>query len=102
MNKRLKIYILGSGSLGRLIVDIIESGKAYSVGGFFDDNYPDIRKVLNYPIIGKISDINVKSNPNLAIGIGEPKYRKEMFEKIIPRGYKFQTFLFDILALQFR
>lgn len=34
----MKIFIIGAGTLGKLIAEIIESNNSLIVGGFYDDN----------------------------------------------------------------
>ena len=75
-----KVYIIGAGTLGKFIVEIIESDAKFKVGGFYDDNFPEINSVFEYPVIGKTNEIN-SNHKLLAIAVGEPKYRKIIFEK---------------------
>jgi len=85
----MKVYIIGAGTLGRLILEIIESHENDEVGGFYDDGYPELKQVLGYEVIGKIADTNILVGENLAIGIGEPKYRKQIFEEKSNQGFIF-------------
>lgn len=93
-----KIYIIGAGTLGCFIADIIESLEIFQVGGFFDDNYPKKDKALNYPIIGKINDIKPQKI-NLAIGVGDPKFRKLIIEKEILKGNFFPSIVHSSTVL---
>ena len=77
----MKIYILGAGTLGRFIIDIIESQDGFEIGGVFDDGYPKLDNIYGYPIIGKLNDVDINIATNLAVGIGEPKWRKKIFEE---------------------
>ncbi len=85
--KTKKIHIIGSGTLAKLIVEIIESNDHYEVGGFFSDDFCD--SVSGYPIIGKFSDTCNFKKLYLAIGIGEPKFRKVIFERELKNGHTF-------------
>lgn len=88
MSKK-KIYIVGAGTLGRFLVEIIENTLDYEVGGFFDDNYPKIKNMLGYSILGKIQDVNLDTHAYLAIGIGDPKFREDFFTKRKKDGFHF-------------
>jgi acetyltransferase-like isoleucine patch superfamily enzyme len=84
-----KIHIIGSGTLAKLIVEIIESTNHYVVGGFFSDDFPESLSVLGYPVIGKFVDTCKFKSLCLAIGVGEPKFRKEIFERESKIGHNF-------------
>ncbi len=87
--QKKNIFIIGAGTLGKLIVEIIESTNQYEVGGFYDDNFPNLLQVLNYPVLGKIQDLSNISSQFLALGIGEPKYRKSNLEELSGKGHRF-------------
>ncbi len=85
----MKIFIIGAGTLGKLIVEIIESTTEFEVGGFYDDNFPELKSVMNYPVIGQVGDLVNSAPRSLAIGIGEPKFRKSIFEEFSAKGHHF-------------
>ncbi|KAB2878377.1 hypothetical protein F9K33_13430 [bacterium] len=87
----MNVYVLGGGTLARLIIDIIESLDEFKIAGFFDDGYPNSKDVLGYSILGQITDIDVKKTTNLVIGIGDPKYRKLIFEEKSAQGFHFPS-----------
>jgi sugar O-acyltransferase (sialic acid O-acetyltransferase NeuD family) len=83
-----KIYILGAGSLCKFVIDILESNGC-TIGGIFDDNFPNYSMVLGYPIIGKIDAISLVEHCSLVIAVGEPSDRKMMMEKYLELGHVF-------------
>jgi acetyltransferase-like isoleucine patch superfamily enzyme len=85
----MKIFIIGAGTLGKLIVEIIESINEFEVGGFYDDNFPELKSVMAYPVLGRVGDLANSGKLSLAIGIGEPKYRKSIFEELSAQGHHF-------------
>lgn len=87
--QKKNIFIIGAGTLGKLLVEIIESSDKFQVGGFYDDNFPVIQTVLNYPVIGKIVELTDSKPSSLAIGVGEPEYRKMIFEQQSGHGHTF-------------
>ena len=89
----MKVYILGAGTLGKFIVDIIESRNDFEVGGFFDDGYPELKYIYDYPIIGKLNDVDINLVESLAIGIGDPKWRKKIFEEKTAQGFQFPALI---------
>jgi acetyltransferase-like isoleucine patch superfamily enzyme len=94
-----KIHIIGSGTLAKLIVEIIESTDYFEVGGFFSDDFPHSVSVLGYPVIGKFSDISNFNSLSLAIGVGEPKFRKAIFERELKKGHTFPPMVHSSVVL---
>ena len=84
----MEIYVIGAGTLGRLVVDIVESHNQFRIAGFFDDGYPELKSVYGYKVVGKIDNMETRRVRNLAIGLGEPKLRKLFFENRSALGYK--------------
>ena len=95
----MKIFILGAGTLGKFVIDIIESLDAFEVGGIFDDGYPALRNVYGYKVIGRFNEVDVNFNANLAIGIGQPKSRKKIFEEKSAQGFQFPPLIHKNVAL---
>lgn len=95
----MEINILGAGTLGRFIIDVVESNSQFKISGFFDDGYPGVRNICGYEIVGKVTDIDVHRVKNLIIGIGEPKYRKLIFEEKSTQGYKFPKLIHKSVIL---
>jgi len=89
----MEIYIIGAGTLGRFIIDIVESTNQFRISGFFDDGYPEVKEICGYEIVGKINDMDIHRAKNLIIGIGEPQYRKRIYEEKSAQGYKFPTLI---------
>ncbi len=81
----MTVYIIGGGTLARFIIDILESADM-PVGGLYDDNYPRVKKVLTYPVLGKIADLP-SAHENVAIAIGDPAQRKKWFEQLSASGH---------------
>lgn len=86
MNKN--VVIIGAGGYAKVIADIIiKSGD--KVIGFLDDNLSKDIKILGYNILGEVSDIDNISNSEtyFAIGIGNNKIRKQIYEKYKVKYY---------------
>src|ERR1035437_6865268 len=95
----MKIYILGAGTLGKFIIDIIESQDGLEIGGVFDDGYPESKNVCGYRIVGKLNDVDSNAVTNLAIGIGDPKWRKKIFEERTVQGFQFPALIHKDVSL---
>lgn len=88
-----EIFIIGAGTMGKLVAEIIECSEEYFVAGFYDDNHPDIIESLGYAVIGSLQDLDTASPRNLAIGIGDPQSRKLIFEKTVSRRNIFPSLI---------
>lgn len=78
-DQRKSIFIIGAGTLAKLLVDIIESSDKFQVGGFFDDNFADLRTVLNYAF-PKPNQVRANYGPiSLVIGIDESRFGRSIF-----------------------
>jgi sugar O-acyltransferase (sialic acid O-acetyltransferase NeuD family) len=96
MKKR--IAFIGSGEMARHIAHYMVEDNQFEIVGYFDD-YVSIGVIINnYPILGKLDDIEKSYSNNMfdelinAIGYTRMTYRKEVFERfesIIP----FATFV---------
>lgn len=95
----MDIHIIGAGTLGRLIIDVVESDGNFRIAGFFDDGYPEKKEINGYKIIGKTTDIKMNDAKNLVIGIGEPKYRKSILEDKSAQGYNFPRIIHRSVVL---
>jgi len=87
--QKKRVFIVGAGTLGKLIVEIIESTTEFEVGGFYDNNFPELQSVLAYPVLGILGDLTNSGKLSLAIGIGDPKFRKLIFEALSAEGHHF-------------
>jgi sugar O-acyltransferase (sialic acid O-acetyltransferase NeuD family) len=76
-----KVYIIGAGAQGRVVLDILLR-TGYEVLGFFDDNEALVGKdVLEIPVIGKI--IETKSiDGKYVVAIGDNRLRKKIVEDL--------------------
>ena len=93
-----KVAFIGSGEMARHVGHYMVEDKQFEVVGYYDDFTPVGTIVNNYPILGKLDDIEKQYKQGVfdelsnAIGYTRFQYRKEVFERfenIIP----FATFI---------
>lgn len=93
-----KVAFIGSGEMARHVGHYMVEDKQFEVVGYYDDFTPVGTIVNNYPILGKLDDIEkqykqgVFDELSIAVGYTRMQYRKEVFERfenIIP----FATFI---------
>jgi len=75
----MRIAVLGAGTLAAFIIDIASRGARFEVAGQYDDRYPELTHCNGAPVLGRLDD--VPAGTALAIGVGEPRLRKELFER---------------------
>ena len=79
--------IYGVGGFGRevltLIQDINKIKNVYNIIGFFDDGHKMGEIINGYPVLGGIGELNRWQLPlSIAISIGTPSIKKNIFNKI--------------------
>lgn len=83
----VKIVIWGAGGFGRevawLIQEINRTDTKYELVGFLDDNIGLRGKYLNsYPVLGGLGYLSENSNIAIAIAIGDPFVRLNLFKRL--------------------
>ena len=92
------IFIIGAGGFGREVYSFlryaISLGAQYNFKGFLDDRLDALDK-FNYPmgVVGSISDYQPKENEYCILAIVAPNIKKEMSERMLAKGVRFETFI---------
>jgi sugar O-acyltransferase (sialic acid O-acetyltransferase NeuD family) len=87
-----KIIIYGAGGFAREVAHLIEQinkvEQKWELIGFIDDNLENQGKLLNgHPVLGNIEWLSKQNERiNIALGIGSPKAKKYIFEKLRKTG----------------
>lgn len=87
------IIIVGAGTLGLFGLEIIERLNNFNCIGFLDDSFPHKKEKCGVPILGAIKDIENFQYNEFVIGIGNPIFRFDFFEKWTNMGYSFTTII---------
>jgi sugar O-acyltransferase (sialic acid O-acetyltransferase NeuD family) len=75
--------IVGSGTLGRLIADVLsDNGISVHEIGFIDDTKPLYTIVDDIQVVGTMETLSALPAASVYIGIGNPKHRKHCLDKI--------------------
>lgn len=84
------LIIIGAGALGRevysLVHDINEIKKQYEVIGFLDDGAEVNYEVRGLKVLGTSNLISTFKSTQFIIAIGNPKLRKQLFNKLKDSG----------------
>lgn len=86
MNK--KLLLIGASGHGKVIADIaIKNG--YEIIGFLDDN-PDVKAVMDFPVIGKVEDaVKYIGQAEMSVSIGNAAIRERIMEMLMQQGAEF-------------
>lgn len=93
-----KIAIIGAGGFGRevkMLIDQINAvSKKYEFIGFYDDGKEQGTLINNYPVLGKVSDLNsVNEELLVALALGNPEYKKKVVGLIENQNITFETLI---------
>lgn len=90
-----KLIIVGAGGFGREAIYLAEDIKRsyetdWEIGGFIDDNLKALDNVdIDYKIIGRISDWEIKNDEVYAIGIANPQVKCKIINYLFSKGAHF-------------
>lgn len=83
------LLVIGAGGHGKVVAEAAKSSRQFTNISFIDDRYPKIRKVLDYPVLGKINDLDIFNNNHfsIAVAIGDNKKRVELIRYSNSKGF---------------
>lgn len=85
-----KLAILGASGHGKVIAECAELMALWDEIVFFDDAYPEKKKLEHWPIYGRTEDlIQNKTIYDVVIGIGDNKIRNQKFNELKAKGIHF-------------
>ena len=81
------LIILGSGGLAQeyawLVEEINDHQKTFNLLGYLEDNPDKIGKqYIDYPVLGQVSDAQKYFNAYFITGVGDPRVRKLLVDKV--------------------
>lgn len=85
----MDVAILGAGSQGRFVLDMLKELSHFRVVGFFDDGYPSVSPIQGCEVMGRIAAIHDSKVKHLVLGMGEPKVRRRLYEEFREAGKSF-------------
>lgn len=85
----MKVILIGSGTLSKLVIDIFSFQNEFEIEGIFDDTYEKGTEVNGYSILGKIEDSFHYPIKNVVICIGNQKVKKGLYEKFSQHNFSF-------------
>ena len=93
-----KIAIIGAGGFGREVKMLIDQINAvenkYEFIGYYDDGKEKGILINGFPVLGKVSDLNVVSEEiSVALALGNPVYKKSAVALIENQNITFETLI---------
>ena len=98
------IAIFGAGGLGReialLVQQINEASPTWNLLGFYDEQHFS-KDIDGFPYLGSVKELNaVSAELFLIIGIGNCKFKRQVFEKIDNPNIRFPTLIHPSVQLR--
>jgi sugar O-acyltransferase (sialic acid O-acetyltransferase NeuD family) len=92
------IVIIGAGGFGRevkTIIDAINKNNAiYSFLGYYDDGLEVGKSINNFPVLGKVSDLNtITEKTSVLLGVGDPKTKSKIIASLDNEHLNFPTII---------
>lgn len=92
------LIVLGAGGLGQEIVwlaeEINDAELRWNILGYLDDN-PAVHgtSVISYPVLGGLDKAQAYPNAHFFVGVGDPRLRRRMVERVGASGVKWATLI---------
>ena len=93
-----KIAIIGAGGFGRevkMLIDQINAvSQKYTFIGYYDDGKEKGTLINDFPVLGKVSDLNAVSEEiAIVLALGNPVYKKNVVSLIDNSNVTFETLI---------
>ena len=74
------LLIIGAGGHGKVIADIASTLGKWDQIAFVDDKYPDLKQVLDWPVIGDMDDFRKhrQEYPDVFVAVGDNAVRQKI------------------------
>lgn len=80
------LIIIGGSGFGKEVIWLAQETNQFNVIGVLDDNASPDSKILNIPVLGKVSDASKYTNASFTIAIGNPRVRQKLANKLVDMG----------------
>lgn len=83
------LLIIGAGGHGKVIADIASAVGQWDSIAFLDDKFPELRQVLDWPVIGDIDNLRKfrRDFPAIFIAVGDNAVRKKLTDLAEAEGF---------------
>ncbi|WP_035059552.1 acetyltransferase [Andreprevotia chitinilytica] len=83
-----RLIILGAGGHGKVVADAAELVGHWETVAFLDDRYPELTKIMHWPVLGRLEDVLTQANSNteFLVAIGNNRVRLDWCRQILVAG----------------
>jgi sugar O-acyltransferase (sialic acid O-acetyltransferase NeuD family) len=88
------MLIAGARGFAKQLLDVLSQLNQQENLAFFDDYDPDMRELCGFPVLKNMGEASVffkKNGPSFALGVGNPRVRKQMALKIEAAGGRLES-----------
>ena len=88
-----RLLIIGAGGHGRAVAEAVLAGGESMVAGFLDDAFPELKRVWEMPVLGRVADLaQWRDVADFAIvAIGNNVFRQRTTEGMRAAGFSLMT-----------
>jgi len=97
-----KIFIIGAGGVGREILAVLQHTSLkndFEVAGFIDDGVESGILINGIKVAGGIEYLLKKENASVVIGIGNPKIRRQLINKLSDKNFDYPVIIHPKVSL---
>ena len=89
------LLIIGAGGHGKVIADIASTLGKWDQIAFVDDKYPDLKQVLDWPVIGGMEDFRKhrQEYPDVFVAVGDNAVRQKITTWSEEAGFHLPTLI---------
>ncbi len=90
MMNNQQLLIIGAGGHAKVVADCAQLMQQFSAIALLDDRYPDHTQLLEFPIIGPISELTQLSAhySHVAVALGDNRKRVQLLQECQKLGFK--------------
>lgn len=88
-----RLIIIGAGGHGKVCAEIAKDMNNWTEIYFLDDSYPDVKKCLEFKIIGTTKDIDKNIDSDFFVGIGNNEVRGTFLDFLLNEGINVVTLI---------
>ena len=88
-----RLLVVGAGGHGRSVAEAVAASGAFIVAGFLDDAFPELERVWDVPVLGKVADLAhwCGAADFAIVAIGNNALRQRVTGELRGGGYSLAT-----------
>jgi sugar O-acyltransferase (sialic acid O-acetyltransferase NeuD family) len=88
-----RLLIIGAGGHGRSVAEAVTAAGEFVVAGFLDDAFPELDRVWEFPVLGKVADLTRGRDAadHAFVAIGNNALRRRVTTELRDAGFVLAT-----------